>query len=124
MYQNAKVVSYLQGRNSRDHPHLPGMTIYNNSVDMFCLILFLFGLVFTDLPIDCQKHQVVGRWLFDLESKRTGNPMENTCGHSQPSTASTAYRAKEGLFKGESTLLLDLRMDGTVSSGTPLSRFK
>lgn len=87
-------------------------------------LLLLIPVVLADLPVDCQKHQVTGRWLFELESKKTANVMDNTCGHTRPSMASNAYKAKEGLFKAESTLLLDLKMDGTVSLTTPLSRFK
>jgi len=62
------------------------------------LILLQFDYSVQDLPIHCLKSQIVGRWRIyatDLYSVKNGHEMK--CGHVEPSTESTSWKAKSNL---------------------------
>eukprot|EP01017_Pseudomicrothorax_dubius_P006970 TRINITY_DN120_c0_g1_i1.p1 TRINITY_DN120_c0_g1~~TRINITY_DN120_c0_g1_i1.p1 ORF type:complete len:539 (+),score=148.03 TRINITY_DN120_c0_g1_i1:139-1755(+) len=84
-------------------------------VTVFFLILG-FHAVLGDLPVHCLRSQVMGKWKIKMmASTKVSSGHQMTCGHSEPGDPSSSLRAMKGKFKTDSSFLLHLRDDDTVS---------
>jgi cathepsin C len=78
--------------------------IKSSKQNYFFLFTYLFFIIINiektlcDLPIHCLKEQIVGKWKIiatDLYDVKNGHEMK--CGHTEPSTEKTAWRAETNL---------------------------
>lgn len=87
---------------------------------IFTFLIYFFQLVKTDIPVHCLKsqviyiitHQIVGRWKFFLTvpaKKTVPEQYQLTCGHSNPSHESSAYKFNMNQNDFISTIEMELK---------------
>eukprot|EP01017_Pseudomicrothorax_dubius_P003919 TRINITY_DN1067_c0_g1_i1.p1 TRINITY_DN1067_c0_g1~~TRINITY_DN1067_c0_g1_i1.p1 ORF type:complete len:550 (+),score=154.87 TRINITY_DN1067_c0_g1_i1:109-1758(+) len=92
------------------------MAKFRQIVLLICLGLFVTNLR-ADLPVHCLKHQIVGKWSFQVtKPAKLSSGHDNRCGHDEPDNPSTSNMAMKGEFKPHLTFEANIQSDDTVST--------
>jgi hypothetical protein len=87
---------------------------------LICLLIKI-SFVFTDLPTNCKKSQIVGTWSFDFSvpvEKDLTESYKHICGHKVPSNERTSYKVviKEEDYPYKN-IIIELNEDDSVEWG-------
>ena len=82
------------------------------------LILILWDVYKSDIPVHCLKSQIQGKWVFHAttpEIKTMENLYKMTCGHTNPSKEANAYRTTMDKTLFTQTFTVDLNHDSSAT---------
>ena len=81
------------------------------------VIVCLFSLYKSDIPVHCLKSQIVGEWEFKATKpvrKEIGELYKMTCGHNLPSHESSSYKASMEMSLFTEKFRVNLQKDNTA----------
>jgi cathepsin C len=87
-----------------------------NKVALLVVLVMLLESSRCDLPVHCVKHEVVGKWIFELEAPTLVGHGPLPCGHDVPDDPHTSAKARQNEFSAASTVEVELLNNNRVSN--------
>ena len=80
----------------------------------FLLFISLVSYTFADLPVHCQRSQIIGKWILETTANIQTKDGRVSCGHESPDQASSSYKAYIDSFTVKNSIKVILNEDYSV----------